>query len=331
MSPSSPSNLPFATPLSRRACLGLAAAALIAGCTSAPGQFQGSFLQPWQSYEALSTEEWRQRLKAMRAVGCDEMVLQWTSLYGGDHPWAMPDSLIQLLFEECGQLSIGIRVGLPYDERWWNAMGSAGAAVLPDFLASTEARCLDALATSRWPEKAGFRGWYLPYELDQYNWAAPERRALLLPWLQSIANASAARVPPPLAVSTFYSRLPTPGTLAALWGDILDTVRLRPMLQDGVGVAGMGNYADLEPLRALLTRRSIPFDLIVELFEELPPLPGTNGAFRARTAKGSRVRAQMEIARSYGAQRVIAFALDPWMLGDSTEAASLARDWGLRR
>ncbi len=318
-------------PLTRRTCLGMAAAAFVAGCTSLPGRFEGSFLQPWQSYESLSLEEWRRRLSSMRAVGCDEMVVQWSSTYGGEHPWAMPDTLIQMLFDECGRLGMGIRLGLPYDERWWKAMGASDAQVLPEFLASTQSLCIETLDTSPWPVQAGFRGWYLPYELDQYNWATPERRALLIPWLQTIANASAKRVAAPLAVSTFYSRLPTPGTLAKLWEEILNRVLLRPMLQDGVGVAGMGNYAGLEPLRALLRERGVPFDLIVELFEQLTPLPGTGDAFRARAADRTRVRAQMEIARNYGADRVIAFALDPWLLGDTEESLTLARDWGVSR
>ena len=102
---------------------------------------------------------------------------------------------------------------------------------------------------------------------------------------------------------------------------------LRPMLQDGVGVAGMGNYAGLEPLRALLRQRKVPFDLIVELFEQLPALEGTGGAFRARAATAERVRAQLAVARNYGAERVIAFAIDPWMLGDTPEARQLLQDW----
>jgi len=92
---------------------------------------------------------------------------------------------------------------------------------------------------------------------------------------------------------------------------------LRPMLQDGVGVAGLGNYAGLEPLRVLLLNRGIAFDLIVELFEQLPPLPNTNGAFRARPASSDRIRTQMSIARNYGADRIVAFAIDPWMLKKS--------------
>ncbi|AVS85164.1 DUF4434 domain-containing protein [Paracidovorax avenae] len=319
-----PSSAPL-PPLGRRTWLLLAASALATACTTSPDRFQGTFLQPWKSYESLSPEEWRRRLRATRALGCDEIVLQWSATEGGAHPWALPEALIAMLFDEAGREGMGIRVGLPYDERWWTVLASRDPGALPAFLAATQARCLQYLAAAPWPRQQGFRGWYLPYELDQYNWATTERRALLVPWLQAIAAGAGSHAP--LAVSTFFSKLQTPGTLTALWTDILDKVALRPMLQDGVGVAGMGNYAGLEPLRALLRQRGVPFDLIIELFEQLPPEPGTGDAFRARAATASRVRAQMDVARTYGAERVIAFAIDPWMLGDTPEARQLWQEW----
>lgn len=319
------------TQLNRRTWLAMAATSLLAACSSGGGtseKFQATFLQPWQNYETLSLAEWQRRLKIMHDLGCSEIILQWSAIYGGSYPWAMPDALIQLLFDEGGSNGIGIRVGLPYDEGWWNALRSDNAQSLPDFFASTQARCVQTLEESRWPAQAGFRGWYLPYELDQYNWATPERRALLLPWLNAIAAASSKSSTQPLALSTFYSTLPTTGTLAGLWTDILDRVALRPMLQDGVGVAGLGNYAGLEPLRVLLRERAIAFDLIVELFEQLPPLPNTNNAFRAKAASGDRINAQMAIARSYGADRIVAFAIDPWLITTSDNEVTFPYSWG---
>lgn len=316
----------------RRAWLTMATATLLAGCAgggSTSDKYQATFLQPWQAYEELSLEEWQRRLKITRDLGCNEIILQWSALYGGSYPWAMPESLIQLLFDEGAKLGIGIRVGLPYNEGWWNALRGSQTQRLQTFLADTQAVCIDTLEASRWPAQAGFRGWYLPYELDQYNWATPERRALLVPWLGAISAAASKRSAQPLALSTFYSSLNTPGTLAGLWSEILDQVPLRPMLQDGVGVAGLSNYAGLEPLRTLLRDRGTAFDLIVELFEQLPPLPNTNNAFRAKAASGSRISAQMEIARGYGADRIVAFAIDPWLLSSTDAEMTMPYSWGV--
>lgn len=322
-----------ALPLQRRTWLAMAAAALLAACGSGGGgpaqTFNATFLQPWKSYETLPVEEWRRRLQLMRDLGCTEIILQWSALYGGSFPWVMPEDLIQLLFDEGGRHGMGVRVGLPYDEGWWNALRSSRAQGLPDFLARTQARCLETLQTSRWPAQPGFRGWYLPYELDQYNWATAERQALLVPWLRNLAEAARASYPhQPLALSTFYSTLPTSGRLAQLWAAILEEAAVRPMLQDGVGVAGLGNYAGLEPLRALLHERGVAFDLIVELFEQLPPLPNTNNAFRAKAASSERVAQQMAVARDFGAERIVAFAVDPWLLTSEDDAMTFPYTWG---
>ncbi|MGP1629559.1 MAG: DUF4434 domain-containing protein [Giesbergeria sp.] len=324
-------NTALETAHTRRAWLTMAAATLLAGCAgggSSSEKYQATFLQPWQAYENLSLEEWQRRLKITRDLGCNEIILQWSALYGGSYPWTMPESLIQLIFDEGAKLGIGIRVGLPYNEGWWNALRGNQTRRLESFLTDTQANCIDTMESSRWPAQAGFQGWYLPYELDQYNWATPQRRELLMPWLSAIAATASKRSAQPLALSTFYSSLDTTGTLAGLWSEILDQVTLRPMLQDGVGVAGLKNYEGLDPLRTLLHDRGVPFDLIVELFEQLPALPNTNNAFRAKAASSSRISAQMEIARSYGADRIVAFAIDPWLLSRADEELTLPYSWG---
>jgi hypothetical protein len=123
--------------------------------------------------------------------------------------------------------------------------------------------------------------------------------------------------------------LPGALSLADLWNGLLDVVRLRPMLQDGVGVSGMAAYEALEPLHRMLLARRAPFDLIVELFEELPSERQDGTTFNARSADAARVRRQLRIARRYRAQRVVAFAADPWLIGPTPEAERLKREWPL--
>lgn len=300
---------------------------IASGCAHTSTHVDGTFLQPWRSHEALSLEDWRRRLSVTRELGCRELVVQWMGLYGGANDWMLPRPLLTTLFDEAARQGIGVRLGLPYDERWWTTLGTPQPEALQTFLNQTRDRSLAAMRTEPWSGHAAFLGWYLPYEIDQYNWATPERRRMLCAWLKELAAEPLRRGQPRLAVSTFFSQLQTSGTLDGLWAEILDAAPLRPMLQDGVGVAGMGNYAGLEPLRKLLRQRSVSFDLIVELFEQLPPEPGKPDAFKARAATLQRVRAQLEVARSYGAEHVLAFAFDPWLLGDTPEAQKLLRDW----
>lgn len=307
----------------RRLLLGLAAAGLagIPGC-SPVSTLQGSFLQLWRSHLDWTPAQWRERFEQTRRLGCRDLVIQWVGLEGGQS-WRAPDALVALLFDEAQRCGMTVELGLPYDERWWKVLAAPDTQTLPQFLQASSEHGVAYMQSAAWSRHPAFRGWYIPYELEQYNWGTPERQALLIPWLESFASA-AEEAP---AISTYYSQLPSAGSLADLWRVILDGVAVRPMVQDGIGVAGMKNYAALEPLRKLLRQRGTPFDLIVELFEEIPSDKTDGSTFNARAADFPRVRAQLRRARSYGAQRVLAFAVDPWLIGDTLEAQQLLASW----
>lgn len=287
-----------------------------------------TFLQLWRSHLDLGPEEWRLRLRSFRRLGCREIFLQWVGLEGGrPDDWMAPDTLLRTLFDEAERQHLGIHVGLPYDQRWWDMLAGSDPAALAAYLEHTRERGVAYMRDSSLPARRAFRGWYLPYELEQYNWASAQRQAMLVPWLDAFSRAAQDTGRGVPCISTYHSRLPGEGSLAQLWSGILDQVRIHPMVQDGVGVAGLENFQALEPLHDMLLARGAPFDLILELFEELPSGATDGSTFKARSADFQRVKQQWEIARGYGAKRTVAFALDPWVIDDTPEARALMRDW----
>jgi len=320
-----------------------AAAAGLPACAPA-WSVQSTFWQLWPSHLALEPQAWRERIAAMHGLGFREIIIQWVGATGGPQPWQLPAPTLALVFDEAERLGMGLQLGLPYDERWWRQLGDPDDAALAAFLQSAQSAALDYAGSSAWPGRAAFRGWYIPYEIEQHSWAAPGRRQRLQEWLGGLAGplaapastapvgtapVSTAPVSTAPTISTYHSKLPSRVTLAELWSGLLDAVPLRPMLQDGVGVMGMAAYEALEPLRRMLLARRAPFDLIVELFEELPSERQDGTTFRARSADGERIRRQLRIARGYRARRVVAFAADPWLIGPTPEAERLRREWPL--
>ena len=77
----------------------------------------------------------------------------------------------------------------------------------------------------------------------------------------------------------------------------------------------------------MLLKRRASFDLVMELFEELPSGSTDGTTFKARSADFDRVKQQWQVARGYGAKRVVAFTVDPWVIGDTPEARALMRAW----
>lgn len=319
----------LASPMRRRILKASVAAACLplVSCTEPP-MMGGSFIQFWRSHLDWPREKWHNRLAATQALGCKEIFLQWAGIEGEPAAtWSAPDSLLQLILDECGDLGIGVHIGLPYDERWWNAISASDDAVLSAFLRRTGDRGCSFMQNARWTSHAAFRGWYIPYELEQHSWDTPARLDKLSGWLNRFSMAAIASSGHEPTVSTYHSALPSSSTLSGMWRTLLDRVKLHPMIQDGVGVAGMENYRALQPLHDMLVERQAAFDLILELFEQLPTAETNGSDFKARSASFRRIEAQWNIARSYSAQRVVAFAVDPWVLDDTLEARALRQQW----
>lgn len=295
------------------------------GCSRTAG-LQGSFLQLWQSHTELKPEQWRQRMAAMADMGCRTVTLQWVGLIGGESPWMAPDDMLRTLLDTAQDEGMQVQVGLPFDSAWWQAL-AADEQTQAQFFSKAHAEAEHYMSSAPWPRHRAFSGWYIPYELEQYHWASTESQQRLAQWLDKLSRSArqySDRVP---SISTYYSVLPTDGSLAQLWNTLLDTTDLRPVVQDGVGVAGWANLQGIEPLLLELRRRRVGFDVVVELFEQLPSQTNDGSDFRARSADYARVQRQLEWARSTGAEQVMAFALDPWALGDDPRAQRLRQDW----
>jgi len=262
----------------------------------------------------------------MAEMGCKTVTLQWVGLIGGDSPWMIPENMLRTLFDIAYEEGMHVQVGLPFDNAWWQAL-SADEQGQMRFFDKALSEAQRYMASSPWPQHKAFAGWYIPYELEQYHWASADSQQRLAQWLAALAASTRQHSDRVASISTYYSVLPTEGSLVQLWRTLLDTTQLRPVVQDGVGVAGWANLQAIEPLLLELRRRQVAFDVVVELFEQLPSQKNDGSDFSARSADYARVRRQLEWARTTGAEQVVAFALDPWALGDDPRARRLREDW----
>jgi hypothetical protein len=103
----------------------------LAACAP-PLSLNATFLQLWRSHLDLSPDDWRVRLSAYRRLGCREIFLQWVGLEGGrPDDWMVPDAVLRLIFDEAERQGLGVHVGLPYDQRWWDVLASQDKAPSP--------------------------------------------------------------------------------------------------------------------------------------------------------------------------------------------------------
>lgn len=238
----------------------------------------------------------------------------------------IPDDMLQTIFDLAHEEGMQVRAGLPFDNAWWQVLSADEQSQSVFFAKSLEDARL-YMNSSPWPRHPAFAGWYIPYELEQYHWNDTDRQQRLAQWLNALADSARQSSNSTPSISTYYSVLQTEGSLLQLWHTLLDSTSLRPVVQDGVGVAGWANLQGIEPLLLELRRRRVAFDVVVELFEQLPSEKNDGTDFKARSADYTRVRRQLEWAKATGAEHVIAFALDPWALGDDPRARRLHKNW----
>ena len=192
----SPLPVDLSSPLRRRllraALLAPAVGALatLPGC-SVPVQVEGTFLQPWRSHLDWTMADWQRSVGLAQRLGCkQQLVLQWIGIHGApEGDWQLSDAGLRMLFTAAGQAGITVRVGLPFEQSWWQAIGGDDAA-LQAFFASSLARAQQWLAQAPWARLQAFGGWYLPYEIEQYHWADPVR---LQCWASDYVARAASR------------------------------------------------------------------------------------------------------------------------------------------
>ncbi len=295
---------------------------------SLPSPFTATFFQPWKDHAAQPAERWIAQIEEMRRLGCRRIVLQWVGTNKADDRWQISDDRIKMILDRCQEANISLQIGLPYDADWWDILQFDNtSASIAAYLDACSRDCIEYIARTPWPGHPAFSGWYIPYEIEQHSWSTIPRRAMLIPWLGKISEACLGTYPKRSpGISTYVSAVSSIDQLPSLWDRILAEVPLHPMIQDGVGVSGLSHYQLLAPLRQLLVDRGVAFDLIIELFEQTSSRTG-NEPFSAHSATYGRVRRQLEIADTYGAESLVAFAVDPWMLGSSPSARKLHAAW----
>jgi len=264
-----------------------------------------TFLQLYADDPPLTSE----RLRHWRALGAEELILQWSAYGppdGGPFPLVESGRLAMLL-DAAAEAGLRLRLGLRYDPGFWRERDAGEpeeplqrselARYLERRLAD-QAVLLAVLAPlTRHP---AFAGWYLADEIDDRRWNARRPRLLLLDYLRRSAEPLRADAPQAdLAVSGFSGGLVPPAEWAAFWVELLNAARIdRLLFQDGVG-AGKLEPDELDYYLPVLAERlgaaGRALSVVVELFEADPERPD-----HFRPAPPARVSEQLSRAAGSG-------------------------------
>lgn len=280
-----------------------------------------TFFQPLIEHASWPDARFDELFSSLKRLGVGEVILQWT-VVGGDFLFAhnapkeaaSASPVLEKILPAARRAGLGVRVGLVHDTEWWKRV-TLEAGVTEVHLRLLRKRHL-AVAAALKPllDQSGcVTGFYLPEEIDDVNWVAPARRALLAEHLKLTRADLAALAPEyPLAIAGFANGFSDPQGFTAMWSELLDASGI-PLLyfQDGIGVKKQD--LDTLPLYDAAARaaagaraRMIP---VVELFTQTAGHGLDQGGFKAVPAPLGRVLAQLRLAAAYGQGQIAAFAL----------------------
>jgi Domain of unknown function (DUF4434) len=289
-------------------------------------RLRGTFVQLTTAAAERPRAEWDTLFAEMRAIGVEQVFLQWTWADGVAF-YASPDDrdagrpIVGTLFDLAAQHGMRVWVGLAHDAGWWAGIDrSRPATEVEVFLARRRLQNLSiaqALSASVAAHPA-FAGWYAPDEIDDRNWLGRERTALVAGYLEDMTVGLRNLTPgAAVAASGFGQGWAAPTQLADQWSAIVARARIDLVLfQDGIG-AGKLTLADaaayLPPLEAAVAAAGGDLGVVVELFSAAPTTAEAATAFAAEPAPLERIAAQLAQDQRWATGPLVAFSVPDYM------------------
>ncbi|MFU2326274.1 DUF4434 family protein [Pseudomonas sp. NFX98] len=186
------------------------------------------FYQPLNVDASLSESQWRTIWRDTAKQGAHTLIVQWTAYgdsdFGGATGWLV--NSLKLAREQGLNLVLGLSMDPAYYQRT-NELDSAGLA---SYWQAQLGQSLAQQQKLRKEWKLPVNGWYLPMELDDLHFLAPDRRQTLQRQLKDFAG----KLDAPLHVSVFSVGKLAP-QVNAQWLGELASAGIQVWWQDGVG------------------------------------------------------------------------------------------------
>lgn len=285
-------------------------AATVSACAciaqaAAPAAPTATFVQLHRGVAGKPAQAWANEFKAMREAGLDTVILQWTAqdgvayfapefgeaqADGSERASARAKALeerypehyetVARILDAAGETDTAVYLGLHHDENYWNQI-TARERVIKDYFYVRVAQniAVQQVLLDQFGGHAAWKGYYIPDEIDDINWRADARSALMRRYLKQLTQHLRENDPGrPILVSAFYRLRTAPAVFASNLRDLVSEAAVDAvMIQDGLGDGIPWKYAE----------RYVPvyYSALQEAFgEEAPALWGIIEVFTRASA-----------------------------------------------
>ncbi|OKH86396.1 DUF4434 domain-containing protein [Thalassospira sp. TSL5-1] len=228
------------------------------------------FYQPQETDRQITPAQWKNIWQQSRANGYGTLIVQWTSYgeidFGGKQGWLAKS----LQIAQDNHLSL--IVGLHMDPAYYNRLTEIDIAGTGAYLENQLGLSLQQAEMVQQGWNLKISGWYVPLELDDWNFEQQARRDIMNERLRGLA----ARLTHPLHISSFSGGKLTPAAYAR-WLESLNAAGIHVWAQDGAGTGTLPPFARKIYLQALPCNIGIVLEAFRQTSKENEP-------FRAKPA-----------------------------------------------
>ncbi len=222
------------------------------------------FYQPQETDRHITPAQWKNIWQQTRANGYDTIIVQWTSYgdtdFGGKNGWLAKS--LQLAQAD----GLSLIIGLHMDPAYYNRLSEIDTAGTGAYLENQLGLSLKQADSVRQNWGLNITGWYVPLELDDWNFAQKARRDIMTQRLQGLAD----RLNHPLHISSFSGGKLTPDAYAH-WLESLDAAGIHAWAQDGAGTGTLPAFARKTYLKALPCKIGIVLEAFRQTSKENEP------------------------------------------------------------
>jgi hypothetical protein len=319
-------------------CLMAFLAPRAAWCADKP-RLTATFLQPLFEQADRSLKQWRELFTSLKTMGVSECILQWTLF--DDRPFYAskafktdPVPLLETILGLADEFGLKITLGLVHDPDYWIRIKRDPKLVRVYLrrLYLDSMKLAEELAEIATQHKS-VTGWYIPQEIDDKTWLAPDAKKALFEYLGDLTKGLRKAAPDfSVSVSGFSNAFADPDTCGTFWGELVAAAGLdRVLLQDGIGVGKLEiGYAGLYLNAASKAVRASGglFTPVVETFVQTGGEPINAGPFAAEPAPLARIETQMALAAASDPTGIAAFSIPEYMTPQGgAKAAALFHEY----
>ena len=285
---------------------------------------RGIFIQLDHNIAGWSEKKWQEEFERMKDLGFREIIIQWcqqedTKYYAGASPSVGREdkgqaersrSVIDTIVKLSKKFGIDLYLGLYHDSAYWSQI-KGPADVVENYLYHLIDKNLE-VAEDLLPlisEFPGFKGFYIPQEVDDVTWSKGKYTMNLKHFIQTLSSRLRQLRPgSKVLMSAFFRGRTSPRYFAELWAELwsekaLDAV----MIQDGLGTGEVTpeivkRY--FNEFRNAFKNKKVELWGIVEVFDVVE---SDGEAFVAKSASLERVKLQASLAGPM-TRRLVAFS-----------------------